>query len=130
MTLVADMQPPVTTASMAPEPNASGWLSVKQVVVSLSAVDDLSGVREILYRASGATTLPVTAAAGAAAQVPVTAEGETTVTVWAIDNAGKCRRRAVNRRSHRPDAADPHVRCHAERPLAAEPPDGSRDHGR
>ncbi|HET9358830.1 MAG TPA: thrombospondin type 3 repeat-containing protein, partial [Vicinamibacterales bacterium] len=84
----ADTQPPVTTATLTPEPNAAGWLSIQQAQVALNAIDDTSGVREIVYRLTGATVLASTAIPGTAAMVPIVAEGETIVRYFAVDNAG------------------------------------------
>jgi probable HAF family extracellular repeat protein len=84
----ADTRAPVTTATLTPDPNAAGWLSVQQAQVVLSAIDDASGVREIVYRLTGATTLGATSIPGAAANVSIVAEGETIIHYFAVDHAG------------------------------------------
>lgn len=75
----ADTTAPVTTATGQP----SGW-SRQDVTVNLAATDEGSGVKEIAYRI-GTVTETV---AGAAASIPVTAEGTTTIAYYAKDNAG------------------------------------------
>ena len=75
----ADTTAPVTTATGHP----SGW-SRQSVTVNLAATDEGSGVKEIAYRI-GTVTKTV---AGAAASIPVTAEGATTIAYYAKDNAG------------------------------------------
>jgi hypothetical protein len=75
---------PVTTASVSPEPNASGWHRA-DVTVTLNATDEGgSGVKEVRYSVGGAETI----AAGNHATVPITAEGVTTIAYHSIDNAG------------------------------------------
>lgn len=85
----SDTTPPTTTASVSPTPNANGWNNA-DVTVSLSATDDPggSGVKEIAYSATGAQAIPATVTTGNSAAIPITAEGETTVTFFATDNAG------------------------------------------
>jgi len=58
--------------------------------VSLSATDNPggSGVKEITYSATGAQPIAGTTAPGSSASIPVTVEGETTITFFATDNAG------------------------------------------
>jgi alpha-tubulin suppressor-like RCC1 family protein len=83
----ADTVAPQTTATAAPAPNAAGWHR-QNVTVNLAATDAGSGVKEITYRLTGAQTLGPKTVAGASAAVAITAEGATTVTYSAKDNAG------------------------------------------
>jgi hypothetical protein len=80
-----DQTAPVTTASAAPPVNANGW-NASAVSVQLQASDAGSGVKEIHYALSGATTAAETAA-GDSATVAITAEGVTALTYYAVDNA-------------------------------------------
>lgn len=84
-----DTVAPATTASVAALPNAAGWNNAP-VTVTLNATDDKdgSGVKSIAYTvasaaASGAGEIP-----GATGSFVVSAEGLSTVTYRAVDNAG------------------------------------------
>jgi hypothetical protein len=72
-----------------PVPNAAGWSSA-DVAVTLTATDNPggSGVRSITYAASGAQTIALTTVNAASAAVSITADGATTLTYSATDNAG------------------------------------------
>ena len=85
----ADNIAPTTIAALNQAANAAGWHN-SNVNVSLSATDNTngSGVREIVYSASGAQTIASTTASGASANLSITAEGITTVSYFARDNAG------------------------------------------
>ena len=85
----SDTTPPTTTATVSPAPNANGWNNTN-VTVSLSATDNPggSGVKEIAYSATGAQPIASTTVTGSSASIPVTAEGETTISFFARDNAG------------------------------------------
>jgi hypothetical protein len=75
----ADTTAPVTTA------NAPTTWQSQNVTVLLTASDEGgSGVKQLVYKV-GSTTKTVS---GATASVPVTAEGATTITYHAVDNAG------------------------------------------
>jgi Tol biopolymer transport system component/pimeloyl-ACP methyl ester carboxylesterase len=79
-----DTTAPATEASVSPSANANGWNNTN-VSVALSASDNGgSGVKEIVYTRGGAQTV----VAGSTATVPVEAEGMTTLTYFARDNAG------------------------------------------
>jgi len=84
-----DVAAPTTAATVAPPPNAAGWNN-GDVVVALAAVDDPggSGVKQTAFSAIGAEPIPATVVPGAAAAVPIRAEGQTTLTYFAADNAG------------------------------------------
>jgi hypothetical protein len=83
-----DTTPPTTLAVPSPPPNANGWNNTN-VTVALSATDNPggSGVKEIRFSESGAQggagVVP-----GANAAVTISAEGTTTLTFFAVDNAG------------------------------------------
>jgi hypothetical protein len=82
-----DVRPPVTTASAAPP---AFWANT-DVVVTLSATDTgpvASGVRKVVFSASGAQVIPEARVPGANASLTLSSEGVTTVTFHAEDNAG------------------------------------------
>jgi hypothetical protein len=87
-TIFADGTPPTTTATLSPTPSASQWNNTN-VVVTLNATDNSggSGVSTITYSLTGAQAGGA-AVAGSAAAVPISAEGVTTITFFATDNAG------------------------------------------
>jgi len=81
---------PSGTETALPAPNGSGWNS-SPVTVSLTATDDESGgsgVHSITYTASGAQSIDATTVSGASATIDLTADGTTTLTYSATDNAG------------------------------------------
>lgn len=84
-----DLQAPISTSTLLPAANAAGWNNTN-VSVQLSAIDEVggSGVRQIQYSASGAQPVAVTIVPGSAASTAITAEGITSVTYFASDNAG------------------------------------------
>jgi hypothetical protein len=67
-------------------PNAVGW-NQTNTTVTLNATDTGSGVQFVRYSLSGAQTAP-TINSSNPALVSITAEGTTTVTYLAVDNAG------------------------------------------
>jgi hypothetical protein len=83
-----DTTPPTTAAVASPGPNANGWNNTN-VNVTLSAVDNPggSGVKQISYSLSGAQTGGAVVP-GSSASVLISAEGTTTLTYFATDNAG------------------------------------------
>ena len=117
----SDIRPPVTTATLTPEPNALGWLSAPQAQVVLSATDDGAGVREIVYRLTGATVLAPTTTAGLAVTAAIVAEGETTIHYFAVDNAGNAE--AEHSLTVRIDRTAPALVCSAT-PNMLWPPNG------
>ncbi len=85
---ISDATPPVTTASVTPSPNGSGWNN-SNVTVTLTSADDPdgSGVQSITYTLSGAQTGSGSVSSNTVA-FPVSAEGITNVSYYAQDNAG------------------------------------------
>jgi len=84
----ADTTPPTTTPSATPAANAQGW-NKTPVTITLSATDNVggSGVKELHYSLDGAAT-GSQVVPGSTATVTVSAEGMTTLTFFAVDNAG------------------------------------------
>jgi hypothetical protein len=83
-----DTTSPETTASATPNANVAGWNNTP-VTVTLSATDNAggSGVKEVHYSLVGAMTgsqiVP-----GASTTVTISTEGATTLSYFAVDNAG------------------------------------------
>lgn len=82
-----DTSAPVTTASLNPLANGSGW-NHTGVAVSLNATDAGSGVRRLTYSASGAQYVASTTVNSASVTFPISAEGVTTVSFSAEDQWG------------------------------------------
>ncbi|MBP0451558.1 hypothetical protein J5Y04_18695 [Kitasatospora sp. RG8] len=82
-----DRTPPVTTATISPNPNPAGWINADGTV-TLTSTDDLSGVAGITYSTTGAQTTPLTTVPGDAVNVKIDQEGETVLTFHATDHAG------------------------------------------
>jgi len=84
----ADHTPPTTVATLSPAPNAAGWNN-RSVTVALTAQDEPggSGIKEIHYAVRGAQVGGGTVT-GASTSLTISAEGTTTVTYFAVDNAG------------------------------------------
>ena len=82
----AETTPPTTTATPSPTPNVNGWNNTN-VMVTLNATDNEggSGVKEIHYAINSG---PETVVSGNSASVTISAEGVTTLTYFAKDNAG------------------------------------------
>lgn len=87
--VVDDTSPPTTTASLSPEPNASGWNNT-HVTVRLTASDNDggTGVQELIVSGNGAQTIPPRTVTGASGSIDLAAEGETVVAYQARDHAG------------------------------------------
>jgi hypothetical protein len=85
----ADSAAPVSTATVDPAPNAAGWNN-GPVTVHIGAADETggSGVASIAVATSGAQSSAATTTSGDSVDVPVSAEGTTTITYDATDNAG------------------------------------------
>jgi hypothetical protein len=83
-----DTTPPTTLASASPDANAVGW-NRTPVTITLGATDNVggSGVKEMHYSLDGAAKdsqfVP-----GNSATATISAEGTTTLTYFAVDNAG------------------------------------------
>ena len=91
---VQDTKPPTTSIELAGTPGTNGWYT-SDVVITLSSTDACSGVKEIRYAVDGTETT----AAGSAAVVTVSVEGNHTFDFFATDNAGNhevVQSRAVN----------------------------------
>jgi probable HAF family extracellular repeat protein len=84
-----DTTPPMTSAPPSPEPNTNGW-NKTDVTVNLSSVDNDggSGVREIVYSATGAQVIGSTTVSGSSTSITFTEEGTTTLTYFARDIDG------------------------------------------
>jgi hypothetical protein len=78
--LPTDTTPPVTTATLAPPANAGGW-NRTDVLVTLHATDDISGVARTEAGLDGAPSVRVTA------PIPITAEGIHTLQFHSIDRS-------------------------------------------
>jgi hypothetical protein len=87
-TVAPDTVAPTTNAAANPPANANGWNNTN-VTVTLTAIDNAngSGVKQISFSTSGAQTGSGIVSGGAAA-LTISAEGQTTVTYHATDNAG------------------------------------------
>jgi hypothetical protein len=118
--LVVDTVPPTTTASVSPPPNASGWNN-SNVTVKLTATDnpDGAGVKQISY-SSGGAQIGGSVVAGSSASVTIAAEGTTTLTYFATDNAGK--QEAPKTLTVRIDATPPAISTAAASPKVLWPP--------
>jgi hypothetical protein len=83
-----DTTPPTTLASTTPGASASGWNNAP-VTVALTASDNAggSGVKEVHYSFAGAAT-GAQIAPGGGASVTISAAGTTTLSYFAVDNAG------------------------------------------
>src|SRR5437867_2702841 len=83
-----DTVAPTTTATVSPASNASGW-NKTSVTVSLDAVDNPGGwVKQVRYSLAGAQAVDVQVVPGHSASAQITAEGTTTVSYSATDEAG------------------------------------------
>lgn len=83
-----DATAPATIATPSPGPNTNGW-NRSPVTVTLAATDNAggSGVKEVHYSLAGATS-GSQVVTGDSATVTISAEGTTTLTYFAVDNAG------------------------------------------
>jgi hypothetical protein len=79
--------PVVSVASISPTPNAAGWNKTSPVTVNISAQDGAvgSGVASITYAIDSGTPVTVNAATAA---VPVSGDGNHTLSYYATDNVG------------------------------------------
>jgi hypothetical protein len=81
-----DELPPVSVLGAVPLANGAGWNNT-DVAVRLTATDDKSGVKEIHWVLVGAESAQGVTA-GDVANLSLSAEGSTTITYFAVDNAG------------------------------------------
>jgi hypothetical protein len=80
--------PPTTHAAFSPAPNPSGW-NKGDVTVTLKATDHSgAGIKEVTYSASGAQPIQSTTVKGDSIAITISAQGQTTLTFFARDNAG------------------------------------------
>jgi hypothetical protein len=86
-TTTDDTTVPSTTPALSPQPNAAGW-NKESVTLTLSATDDDSGVKEITYSSTGGQQIASTTVQQSSVQIPITAEGETTISYHATDKVG------------------------------------------
>ena len=88
-TISYELEPPVSTHSLdPPEPNGENGWYVSDLNVTLSATDDISGVKEIRYRIEGG---PVQIINGSSGTFTITQEYDAwdlEIEYWAIDNSG------------------------------------------
>src|SRR5206468_1899081 len=84
----AGPDPPTTTATEMPAPNAAGWHK-GSVTVTLTTTDagSSTGVQHIRYFSSGAQEIDLTTVPGASATLQISAPGVTTLNYWATDLA-------------------------------------------
>ncbi|HME00907.1 MAG TPA: alpha-amylase family glycosyl hydrolase [Terriglobia bacterium] len=82
-----DLTPPTASASLSPSADSHGWNNTVPVNVSVSATDNSggSGVNELRYWVNGG---PTTVTPSASASLSFNSEGQSTVYVRALDNAG------------------------------------------
>jgi probable HAF family extracellular repeat protein len=114
--------PPTTTASLAPQPNAAGW-ERSTVTVTLTATAASGGlpVQNLTYNASGAQPIASTTVQGSTATIPITAEGVTTLSYFATDQAGN--QEQPKTLTVRIDTTPPAITCQAS-PSTLWPPNG------
>ncbi|MFP5263111.1 MAG: alpha-amylase family glycosyl hydrolase [Blastocatellia bacterium] len=105
---VVDTTRPTASSTVTPAPNAAGWNNTTPVTVTLGGNDGGSGIKELRYWINDG---PATVVAGSNAQVTVSGEGSTTVSVRAIDAAGNVS--AVESREIRIDVTRPNMTCPA-----------------
>lgn len=83
----ADIDAPVSTATVSPAPNAQGWIN-GDAEITVRATDTAgSGVASVTYAVYGAMNGEPVKTAGDTATIRVTAEGKTTLTYYASDRA-------------------------------------------
>ena len=87
-TVGPDLSAPTTSAGANPPANANGW-NKADVTVSLTATDNVNGsdVKQIAFATTGAQ-VGAGIVNGDSASLTITAEGRTTITYSATDNAG------------------------------------------
>ena len=83
---LVDTTAPVTTFVVTPTPNSAGWNNGNTIVTLTASDNSGSGVQSIRYSLAGAQSSD-TVISGNPAVVSVTAEGSTTISYSAVDNA-------------------------------------------
>jgi hypothetical protein len=85
----ADTTAPVSSATVAPAANEAGWNDAP-VTVHITAADEDggSGVASLTVSTAGAEQSAAVTSTGSTTEIPVAAEGTTTVTYYATDAAG------------------------------------------
>ncbi len=88
-TYPSDMVAPTTATAVTGTAGSNGWYT-SNVSVALTATDNNggSGVKQITYSATGAQTVPQTTQPGGSASLAFSAQGTTTLSYFATDNAG------------------------------------------
>lgn len=107
----AGTTPPLTAASVSPGPNANGWNNTN-VTVTLNSTDNEpggSGVKDIIYGATGDQNIAATIVNGASTAFMISTEGITTITFFGTDNAGNVE--AMRTITIRLDKTPPTVTC-------------------
>ena len=103
-----DAVTPASAATVSPEPNDFGW-NRDDATVELRAADEDSGVASVTWRAEGAQESPSRTVAGDSVEIPITTEGETTITFFARDRAGN--EEPLNRVTIKLDKTAPALDC-------------------
>jgi hypothetical protein len=87
--IAVDDIPPSTTVDMSVTPNMNGWIR-ENTTISLNAKDNDggSGVRQLIFSATGAQTIPTTTIDDSSTSFSITTEGITVVTFFAVDKVG------------------------------------------
>ncbi len=123
-----DTVPPTTTATTSPEATVDGWHD-GDVTVSLSATDDLVGVKEIHARIEHDGSAPGTAHIGPGDELvlpPLGAEGDHEITYFAVDRNGN--REEPRSLSVRIDRTAPTLSGLPAAPCVIWPPNGRMVH--
>ncbi|MEW6232559.1 MAG: kelch repeat-containing protein, partial [Chloroflexota bacterium] len=86
---LADTVPPVTVSTVIGTIGDNGWYR-SDAQVTLTATDNPggSGVKEIRYQVGGPCPVSETIVTGNTASLSINCEGTSTITYWAVDNAG------------------------------------------
>jgi hypothetical protein len=84
-TVIIDLTPPTANIGVAPAANANGWIKTSPATVTLSGSDSGSGVGQLLYTLDGGAQ---TSFAGSSTMISISGDGQHTVTLQAVDNAG------------------------------------------
>lgn len=107
---ISDGIPPLTVPTLTPNPNAAGWnKSDVSLVLTATDNDGGSGVKQIVYSATGAQPIGSTVMMGPVVSQVISAEGVTTVAFFATDNAGNAE--PVNTVSIKVDNTPPSMAC-------------------